>query len=509
MIPLPRSILDPDAYLSFGSPALNGGFPSSTAALTHPFWEFQWDLVWHPEVTLCAVVLFFSGILCSAAGIGGGGIYVAVLMVCGRLTPHNAVPLSKAIVFFGSIASIFVNIYRAVFPVGGRAPKSVIDTDACRLVVPATLIGTFLGVLLNRHTSDYIIVTLLTGLLGLMTGMVAQTARKQALEEYADATSQPAEAPSADVQGASVKAPDAGDAPIESSMAPESERIEKQEEVPTTSLLPKEIEPAAASSSAILDASPLPLARLRRKQIPSVGDGLLSGSLLLVVIFGGVFRFHMHACRAEKLGDLTKIGACAHPVNMIFRNKMAEWMSDNVTAVILQQLVWSLPIWMCIAITVYFGFVANREVGWPTRSIMLYQVVSLATGLLAGLVGVGGGLILSPFFVLTGMDPAVAVGTSATCVLFTSSSTTMQYIFTDRIIMSLAVVYGSVCYVASFCGTCLVHFIQERFAKKSYITAIVAFSVFISAILSVAKFIFLVAHPDSTHGIAGSLTAIG
>mmetsp|Transcript_76345 Transcript_76345/g.135210 ORF Transcript_76345/g.135210 Transcript_76345/m.135210 type:complete len:230 (+) Transcript_76345:165-854(+) len=229
----------------------------------------------------------------------------------------------------------------------------------------------------------------------------------------------------------------------------------------------------------------------------------------MVVILGGVFRFHMHACRAEKLGDTTKIGACTHPVNMLFRNRMAEWMSDTVTAVILQQLVWSLPIWMCIAITVYFGFVANQEVGWPPRSIMLYQIVSLATGLLAGLVGVGGGLILSPFFVLTGMDPAVAVGTSATCVLFTSSSTTMQYIFTDRIIMSLAVVYGSVCLVASFCGTCLVHFIQDRFSKKSYITAIVAVGVFISAVLSVVKFIYLVAHPEKTDSVAGSLLAVG
>merc|ERR1719443_717191 len=132
----------------------------------------------------------------------------------------------------------------------------------------------------------------------------------------------------------------------------------------------------------------------------------------------------------------------------------------------------------CILFTGHFGVVANREVGWQPRSVVLYQVVSVATGLLAGLVGVGGGLILSPFFLLTGMEPAMAVGTSATCVLFTSSSTTMQYIFTDRIIMSLAVVYGLVTLVASFFGTLLVHYIQDRFdGRKSYITAIVAVGV--------------------------------
>merc|ERR1719421_646902 len=123
-------------------------------------------------------------------------------------------------------------------------------------------------------------------------------------------------------------------------------------------------------------------------------------------------------------------------------------MKDAPTAMILQQMVWSLPIWSCIAITVHFGFVANREVGWRPRSVVTYQVVSILTGLLAGLVGVGGGLILSPFFILTGMEPSVAVGTSATCVLFTSTSTTIQYMLTDRIHMALAVVYGTVCLLA-------------------------------------------------------------
>merc|ERR1719271_822983 len=162
---------------------------------------------------------------------------------------------------------------------------------------------------------------------------------------------------------------------------------------------------------------------------------------------------------------------------------------------IMEQMVWSIPIWSCIAITVHFGFVANREVGWRPRTVVMYQITSIMTGLLAGLVGVGGGLILSPFFLLTGMEPAVAVGTSATCVLFTSSSTTMQYIFTDRIIMSLALVYGIVTLVASFIGTYGVHYIQDKFARKSYITAIVAVGVAISAMLSVIKFVYLVADP--------------
>jgi len=482
---------------------LYGGGPAGslmsdigTAAIdtdTHPFWVFQWEECLHPEVAICAVILFFAGILCSAAGIGGGGIYVAVLMVSGRLTPHNAVPLSKAIVFFGAVASMIVNLYHSLRWWGDSPRKHVIDTDACRLVVPATLIGTFLGVLLNRHTSDYIIVVLLTVILGLMTAMVSRQARMQAIEEHSRENEDVITLPSAsddsvgqDGAAAATDLRQRRGPGASSQQAPGGGALLEEEETP---LLRQQREEADASSIQI----PAP-----RKQALSAKDAAMGGALLFVVVAGGVFRFHMHACRAEVLGDTTKIGACNHPVNMIFHHRMETWMRNSVTAVIVQQLVWSLPIWSCVAITVHFGFVANREVGWRPRSVVMYQVVSVFTGVLAGLVGVGGGLILSPFFLLTGMDPAIAIGTSSTCVLFTSSSTTIQYIFTDRIIMSLAVMYGMVTLVASFAGTTLVHYIQDRYARKSYITSIVAMGVAISAMLSVVKFIYLVADPKAT-----------
>jgi len=461
-----------------GSLVTDLGTPT-TAEITHPFWLFEWDLIWHQEVLFCSLVLFFAGILCSAAGIGGGGIYVAVLMVTGRLTPHNAVPLSKAIVFFGSIASLVVNLHYARNESAGK--KSVIDTDACRLVIPATLIGTFLGVLLNRHTSDYIIVMLLTTILGLMTGMVARTARMQAIEERERDEAMNMAPPVADNAGSTEGTAANSQEPSDGGVAA-GVRNQAEEDTPLLNQQPE------AESAQIM----VPMAR---KQVPNVVDAGMGGSLLFVVVCGGILRFHMRACRAEVLGDPTQAGACNHPVNMIFNHRMEKWMSDTTTSMIMQQLVWSVPIWSCIAITIHFGFVANREVGWRPRSVVTYQVVSILTGLLAGLVGVGGGLILSPFFLLTGMEPAVAVGTSATCVLFTSSSTTIQYIFTDRIIMSLALVYGIVCLVASFTGTALVHHIQDKFDRKSYITTIVAVGVAISAMLSVVKFVYLVANP--------------
>merc|ERR1719316_2677797 len=80
----------------------------------HPFPSWGWEDVKTTPLVICSIVLFFGAVLCSAGGIGGGGIYVTVLMVAGQLSPHDAVPLSKAVVFTGSLASLVLNLRKAL-----------------------------------------------------------------------------------------------------------------------------------------------------------------------------------------------------------------------------------------------------------------------------------------------------------------------------------------------------------------------------------------------------------
>merc|ERR1719270_872372 len=112
-----------------------------------------------------------------------------------------------------------------------------------------------------------------------------------------------------------------------------------------------------------------------------------------------------------------------------------------------------------------------RSKQWRLGDVISYQFMGVFTGCFAGLVGVGGGLIFSPFFLVMGMDPAASVATSSTCVIFTSSSTTMQYLLTDRIIMTLTLVYGVINLFASYVGTRFTHFLQDHYGtRKSFIT---------------------------------------
>jgi len=150
-------------------------------------------------------VLFLAGVLCSAGGIGGGGVYVTVLMVAGQLSPHDAVPLSKAVVFFGALSSLVLNVKKTWAPAPEGCQSNVlIDYNICRLVVPSALFGTLLGVLLNAQIAPWVIVAMLAGILVVMTLMSSKEFYKHYIEEGAVSTGSSGDVASteaSDIQG--------------------------------------------------------------------------------------------------------------------------------------------------------------------------------------------------------------------------------------------------------------------------------------------------------------------
>jgi len=372
-----------------------------------------------------------------------------VLMLVGLLNPHDAVPMSKGVVFFGSLSTLFLNLARMFGDSKDKAEK-VIDFNAVRIVAPACLGGTFLGVLFNWHSEGVAIVLCLAAILIFMTIMVSRTAYQQyQAEEFARLGN----------------VPEGGAAPGAASEAAVTHRVTISEKVPQ-----------------VYGEG----GRKRADEFTTL-DLVLSMGLEAVVILSGALRFHMTSCEHE-LADMGVAGSCTHPVvQLFFGGHLKNLIADPFTNSILKVATTMVPMMLCLILMVTFGQGARNE-GWKVKDVMSFQLMALCTGCFAGLVGVGGGLIFSPFFLVMGLDPATAVATSSTCVLFTSSSTTAQYFLSDRIIVSLALIYGLVCTVASYMGTTLVHVLQDTFkGRKSYVTFIVVLAVALSAVLSLIK----------------------
>ena len=74
-----------------------------------------------------------------------------------------------------------------------------------------------------------------------------------------------------------------------------------------------------------------------------------------------------------------------------------------------------------------YRFVAG-DPHWSVGTVILYPVFSALSGVIAGMLGVGGGMIKSPMLLYLGLDPLVAAATASFMMLFTSSISSIQFV---------------------------------------------------------------------------------
>lgn len=115
----------------------------------------------------------------SSSGVGGGGLFVPILLLVGRFTPHLATALSSVIIFGSSISNLII----ALFQKHPNANRPMIDYDVSLLMTPTVLVGTMLGVLLNVMFPNWLILLLLLLLLGFTTIRTFQKGIKEYREE--------------------------------------------------------------------------------------------------------------------------------------------------------------------------------------------------------------------------------------------------------------------------------------------------------------------------------------
>ncbi len=70
----------------------------------------------------------------------------------------------------------------------------------------------------------------------------------------------------------------------------------------------------------------------------------------------------------------------------------------------------------------------NTDIKWCNTIFIKFPLYAFISGIMAGLLGIGGGLILGPLLLQLGLHPVVSTATSNFLVLFTSSSTSIQFI---------------------------------------------------------------------------------
>eukprot|EP00276_Gloeochaete_wittrockiana_P006029 CAMPEP_0184647208 /NCGR_PEP_ID=MMETSP0308-20130426/4109_1 /TAXON_ID=38269 /ORGANISM="Gloeochaete witrockiana, Strain SAG 46.84" /LENGTH=418 /DNA_ID=CAMNT_0027077999 /DNA_START=301 /DNA_END=1557 /DNA_ORIENTATION=- len=119
---------------------------------------------------------------------------------------------------------------------------------------------------------------------------------------------------------------------------------------------------------------------------------------------------------------------------------------------------------------VALGYTFLREdPRFTERQIRLYPVYSISAGVVAGLLGLGGGLIKSPLMLQLGMNPLVVTSTSSYMILFTSFTSSFAFAMIGALSLPYAIWYALIGLCGAIVGQAVVDFIVKKYKMQSFV----------------------------------------
>jgi uncharacterized membrane protein YfcA len=118
------------------------------------------------------------------------------------------------------------------------------------------------------------------------------------------------------------------------------------------------------------------------------------------------------------------------------------------------------------------GRLLEGDVHWDGSRAARALGLAFAAGVLAGLVGVGGGMVLGPMMLELGVLPQVSSATTGTMILLTSSSAAAVFLLGGLVPLDYALALALVAFAGGFAGKVGVAIVVRRFRASALIILI-------------------------------------
>ncbi|WIA12168.1 hypothetical protein OEZ85_012240 [Tetradesmus obliquus] len=113
--------------------------------------------------------------------------------------------------------------------------------------------------------------------------------------------------------------------------------------------------------------------------------------------------------------------------------------------------------------------VAFGGIHWTPRNSLLYPALCSTAGVVAGLFGVGGGIVKGPLMLELGVCPEVAAATSATMIAFTAGSAAVVYVNFGGVVHDYALALLAVGFVITLLGQLVTIRLVKALGRRSVI----------------------------------------
>jgi len=135
---------------------------------------------------------------------------------------------------------------------------------------------------------------------------------------------------------------------------------------------------------------------------------------------------------------------------------------------------WKLMADQKARIEVDYPYLGETDPVWDNASIRFYGAFCFMSGVVAALIGIGGGMVLGPMMLIMGIDPRVSTATNSTMIVITSSSIAVMFVTSGMVPWSYAVFYFFVTFAGAFLGKTRIDNYVKRTGRASILILILA-----------------------------------
>ncbi|OQR90532.1 hypothetical protein ACHHYP_05447 [Achlya hypogyna] len=342
---------------------------------------------------MASLLAFLCTALGSASGTGGGGLLVPMYILGVGLGPKHAIPLSKATIFGGALATFYSN-FRKKHPHQPRRP--VIDFALSSMMEPPTLIGTIFGVMANATFPSWLILSLLVTLLSFMAYRTLQ--KVQAVE----------------AQEGRLKGETKALLPVNAKAETDKhERTVQEDEDDFATLPPLTFPPHTDPTEALA---------LIREQLYEKERAVFPLVYVLPLVACWIIIFVQSLLRGGH-GTPSIVG--------IPCGSSGYWLLTFVPLGFLILITWVMGRRLRTRnrlMVVSGAEFVHGDVHWTFKKAqVVFPLYCFVAGIASGLLGIGGGMVQSPIMLEYGLLPVVSSASASWMILFTSSATSLQF----------------------------------------------------------------------------------
>lgn len=425
-------------------------------------------------LVVSSLLILTLGSLAAGAGVGGGALYVTIFNLLLVKYIKAAVPLSKSTILGAAIGNFMALAYQR----HPHADRPKIDYEIATFMQSGELLGVTLGVLLNMLLPDLVIKIFMVLLLtynsyktinkGISkykkeTEKMQKGQAEKELEDGIEETNGEATAGRQESNAGIVKRSMSSDL---GSTAASSDNIEltydmnvvEGSESNATALsdenVPQRTPEQAAELKKLQEEAAVTFPRWAYAIILSMTAYTIAYALLKQEVFNPCSDYYPVGYWLWYFTPVPVLMLCMVATGLILlrnheRREKAGWK--------------------------YLKEDTYQDMQWSREQLLKFPISAIFAGIAAGLVGIGGGMVIGPLFMMINLEATVGTASCAYMILWTASSGVLQYYVAGKIHWTFILYFGAFGFASGQIGQRGVDAVLKKFNRPSYVVFLLAF----------------------------------